>query len=138
MSASEPALIFCSVPYIHKPKPRRINKKSNYVLYNYKYNINNRQFNQRAKNNNIEFKKSKKHHNTHEEKKEYSFNLDLISLEEIDNDFKELKSKFEEIEEQKELIQLIFKTENEIHKNEANLNSKRIKRSKKPFCINVQ
>ena len=62
----------------------------------------------------------------------------MIPLEEIENDFKDLKSKFEEIEEQKELIQLIYKTESELLKNESNLNAKRIKRSKKPFCINVQ
>ena len=138
MSAKEPTLIVCSVPNIHKPKPRRINKKSNYYLYNNKHNINNnRPFNQRTKNNNVELKKHKKH-NIYEEKKKYSFNLDLIPLEEIENDFKELKSKFEEIEEQKELIQLIYKTESELLKNENNLNAKRIKRSKKPFCINVQ
>ena len=134
MSAEEPKLIICSVPKIHKPKPRRINKKLNNFLYNKKYSNYNRQFNQRSKMNNIEYKKNIKY-NKNEEKKKYCFNLDLISLEEIENDFKELKSKFEEIEEQKELIKLIYKTENEIYKNETYINSKRIKRSKKPFCI---
>ena len=138
MSASEPALIFCSVPYIHKPKPRRINKKSNYVLYNYKYNINNRQFNQRAKNNNIEFKKSKKHHNTHEEKKEYSFNLDLISLEEIENDFKEFESKNEEIEVKRELLHLLWKADNETNRNDCCRNFQGIRRPQRSFCKNFK
>ncbi len=69
-----------------------------------------------------------------EKRKNLSFNLDLISLEEIDNDFKEFKSKSEETEVQNELINLLKETNNE----SLNENFQTIKRPEKPFCKNIK
>ena len=63
---------------------------------------------------------------------------DLISFEEIENDFKDFKSKSEDIQVQKELIQLIRKAENESCRNECYENYKRIKRPQNPFCKNIE
>ena len=138
MATQEPILIICPVAKIHKPKPKRINKKSNIFPYNKKSNFNNRQIKPRSSRiNNYEYKKNIK--NNHQEKNEkFSFNLDLISLEEIENDFKVFKSKSEEIEEQRELIKLIGKADDEYFRKECFTNSQRIKRPQKPFCKNIE
>ena len=139
MSKSEPIVIICPVTKIHKPKPRRLNKKTNIFQYNKKSNINKKQLKQKPlKLKSHEYKKNLKNY-FHEEKKEkVSFNLDLISLEEIENDFKEFKSKNEEIEEQKELIQLIGIANEEYYKNDCLRNIHKIKRPLKPFCKNIE
>ena len=140
MSKSEPIVIICPVSKIHKPKPRRLNKKTNIYQYNKKCNINKKQLKQKAlKLNSHEYKKNNLRNYFHEEKKEKdSFNLDLISLEEIENDFKEFKSKNEEIEEQRELIQLIGIANEEYYKNDCIRNIHKIKRPLKPFCKNIE
>ena len=131
MATQEPILIICPVAKIHKPKPKRINKKSNIFSYNKKNNFNNKQIKQRTSRiGNHEHKKNIK--NNHQEK--FSFNLDMISLQEIENDFKIFKSKSEEIEEQRELIKLIGKADDEYFGNDCYRNSQRIKRPQKPFC----
>ena len=138
MSKSEPIVIICPVAKIHKPKPRRLNKKTNIYQYNKKCNINQKQLKQKPlKLNSHEYKKNLKKV-FHEDKKEkVSFNLDLISLEEIENDFKEFKSKNEEIEEQRELIKLIGKANEEYYKKDCIRNMHKIKRPLKPFCKNI-
>ena len=74
----------------------------------------------------------------HDEKnKNLPFNLNSISLEEIENDFKEFKIKNEETEVQRELIDLILKADNESCRNECNLNCQRIRRPQKTFCKNI-
>ena len=141
MATKEPLLIICKETKIHKPKPRRINKKSNIVQYNNRGIYMNRQQKQRYQRiDNHEHKKLNKLQNyINEEKgKKHSFNLDLISFEEIENDFKDFKSKSEDIQVQKELIQLIRKAENESCRNECYENFKKIKRPQNPFCKNIE
>ena len=82
---SDPLLVICNTPKIYHPKPKRINKIMNYKEEQRKYKI----------------KKILK---------KKILNLDLISTEEIENDFIEFKNKNEEIEVQKELFSLIKKT----------------------------
>ena len=67
-------------------------------------------------------------------KKPKTFNLDLISENEIKNDFDEFKSKSEEIKAQKELIYLIKKCKKE-KKNKNNMKYKRPERQ--PLYNNV-
>ena len=138
MATKEPLLIICKETKIHKPKPRRINKKSNIVQYNNRGIYMNRQPKQRGQRiDNHELKKLNKLQNYINGKK-HSFNLDLISFEEIEKDFKDFKSKSEDIQVQKELIQLIRKAESESCRNECYENYKRIKRPQNPFCKNIE
>ena len=136
MASTEPLLIICAEPKIHKPKPKRINKKSNIFQYNKKSNNYNRHLNHRPQRNNYEQKKNKNY--LHEDKNEMCFNLDLISLEEIENDFKLIKSKSEEIEVQRELINLMKRASDESYRNESYKNFQRIKRPQNPFCKNIE
>ena len=137
MAAKEPLVIACSNSKIFRPKPKRMNKKYNIYQYNKKCVYNNRQpkqKNSKADYNNESKKNALKNYLYEEKNKALSFNLDLISLEEMENDFKEFKSKSEEIEVQNELINLIRKSDNEYF----NENVQIIKRPKKPFCKNFK
>ena len=133
MAAKEPLVIVCSSEKIYKPKPKRMNKKYNIYQYNKKCSYKNRQ--PKQKNLRIDFNNEHKKNNIKntlfdEKNKALSFNLDFISLEEIDNDFKEFKSKSEELEVQRELINLMKETNDECY----NENCQIIKRPEKPFC----
>ena len=137
MAGKEPLMVMCSTAKIYRPKPKRINKKYNIYQYTKKCVYNNRQPKQRNIKNdfNNELKKNYIKNYLYEEKnKALSFNLDLISLEEMENDFKEFKSKSEEIEVQNELINLIRKSDNEYF----NENVQIIKRPEKPSCKNIK
>ena len=137
MAAKEPLVIACSNSKIFRPKPKRINKKYNIYQYNKKCVYNNRQpkqKNSKADYNNESKKNALKNYLYEEKNKALSFNLDFISLEEIDKDFKEFKSKSEELEVQNELINLMKKADNEYY----NENVQIIKRPKKPFCKNFK
>ena len=139
MATSKPIIIICAEQKIHKPKPKRINKKSNIFQYNKKCLYNNRQFKQRnSRMNYNEHKKCNMKCFVHDERnKNLSFNLDLISLEEINNDFKEFQSNNEDIEVQKELIDLIRKADCESCRNDCSENFQRIRRPQNPFCKNM-
>ena len=138
MAAKEPLVIPCSNAKIFRPKPKRINKKYNIYQFNKKCVYNNRQpkqKNSKADYNNESKKNVLKNYLYEEKNKALSFNLDFISLEEIDKDFKEFKSKSEELEVQNELINLMKKADNEYYYND---NVQIIKRPKKPFCKNFK
>ena len=140
MATTKPIIIICTEPKIHKPKPKRINKKSNIFCYNKKGLYNNRQIKPRnSRMNNNDHKKSNTKNFIHDEKnKNLSFNLDLISLEEIENDFKDFKSKNEEIEVQRELLNLIKKAGCETCRNNCYRNFQRVRRPKNLFYKNVE
>ena len=132
MSSIEPLLIIYDHPII-KPKPKRIHKIQNNMpkntndlftkksLKSKSLRINNQQENCGNK---IKKKNSEK----------LSFNLDLISLEEIENDFNDFKSKTEEIEEQKEILYLLKKANN----NNSCRNIRKYKRPENPICKNFE
>ena len=140
MSTTKPIIIICTEQKIHKPKAKRINKKSNIFYYNKKCLYNNRQIKPRnSRMNNNDHKKSNIKNYMHDEKnKNFSFNLDLISLEEIENDFKEFKSKNEEIEVQRELLNLIKKAGNESCRNDYCRNFQRVRRPKNLIYKNIE
>ena len=137
MAGKEPLMIVCNSSKVYQPKPKRINKKYNIYQYNKKCSFNNRQQKQRKikmdYNNDIK-KNYIKNYFYEEKNKALSFNLDFISLDEIEKDFKEFKSKSEEIEEQNELINLIREADNECF----NDNIQIIKRPEKPYCRNIK
>ena len=116
MDSNNLVLIICDEPVIHKPKPKRIHK----IQYNMSHSNNNLFNNRQLKADKIQ---RKNYHDNEINKINYKasknlpFNLDLISLEEIENDFNEFKSKSEEIEAQKELLNLLRKANNN-HKKE--------------------
>ena len=118
MASIKPVLIICDEPIIHKPKPKRINKIQSNMSYIQKDYFSKRLFNQnKMSRKNKHEKKNKNNNNNNESSEKISFNLDLISLEEIENDFNEIKSKNEEIEVQKELLNLLRNANNH-YKNE--------------------
>ena len=115
MDSNNLVLIVCDEPVIHKPKPKRIHKMQYSISGGNNALFNNRPLNPKKiprkkyydnKNNKINYKTSSK----------LPFNLDLISLEEIENDFNEFKTKNEEVEVQKELLNLLKKANNINHK----------------------
>ena len=137
MAAKEPIIIMSSSSKIYNPKPKRMNKKYNIYQYNKKCVYNNRQLKTRKIMSDFNYENKKnciKNYFYEDKNKALSFNLDLISLEEIDNDFKEFKSKSEETEVQNELINLLKETNNE----SLNENFQTIKRPEKPFCKNIK
>ena len=117
MASNNPVLIICDVPVIHRPKPKRIHKMQYNMSHNNNGLLNNRRLNpgKNSRKNHHENKINKLNNKT---SGKISFNLDLISLEEIENDFNEFKSKNEEIEVQKELLNLLRKAKNNNHQKE--------------------
>ena len=110
MAAKEPIIIMSSSSKIYNPKPKRMNKKYNIYQYNKKCVYNNRQLKTRKLMSDFNYENKKnciKNYFYEDKNKALSFNLDLISLEEINKDFKEFKSKSEELEVQNELVSLI-------------------------------
>ena len=136
MATAQPMAIKYTEPKIHRPKPKRINKNPNIFQYNKKILFYNKQIRTKnTKNNMNDFKKNNMKYFLNDDKsKNLSFNLDFISLEEIEKDFKEFKSKNEEIEVQRELIDLIKKSEHESCRNDCT-NCHKIRRPEKPLYI---
>ena len=91
------------------------------MQYNMSHNNNglfsNRRLNP-GKNSRKNYHENKINKLNHKTSVKHSFNLDLISLEEIENDFNEFKSKSEEIEVQKELLNLLRNANNNNHQKE--------------------
>ena len=139
MATEEPLLIICEEPKIHKPKPRRINKNSNIFQNNNKSKYKRNQNRHSSKMNFYDEKNINSKNQLNEERgQNICFNLDKISLEEIENDFKLFKSKSEDIKVQKELLNLIRKVENESCRNDCYKKSKIIKRPENPFSKNIE
>ena len=137
MAGKEPIMIMCSTSKIYQPKPKRINKKFNIYQYNKKCVYNNRQLKTRKIMSDFNYENKKnciKNYFYEDKNKALSFNLDLISLEEINKDFKEFKSKSEELEVQNELVSLIKEADNEHYREDFHL----IKRPENPSCTNIK
>ena len=116
MASIKPVLIICEEPIIHKPKPKRINKIQSNMSYIRKDHFSNRLFIKNKMSRKLNHGKRSKIAHNNEKPEKISFNLDLISLEEIENDFNEIKSKNEELEVQKELLNLLRKANNKYKK----------------------
>ena len=133
----ETKLIVSDIKNIYKPKPKRIyqnnlklfpisdfpghshkNKKS----HKHKLQKRRENWNLMLKNNCIT----------------KSQNFDLISFEEIENDFKELKAKSEIFEVENELLKLLDNSTNDTSFNEEEKKKKGIKRPKNIFYKNFE
>ena len=137
MAGKEPLMIVCNSSKVYQPKPKRINKKYNIYQYNKKCVYNNRQLKTRKIMSDFNYENKKnciKNYFYEDKNKALSFNLDLISLEEINKDFKEFKSKSEELEVQNELVSLIKEADNEHYREDFHL----IKRPENPSCTNIK
>ena len=141
MASIKPVLIICEEPIIYKPKPKRINKIQSNMSYIQKDHFGKRLFNQNKmsrKNKHEKKNKNKNNNNNNESSEKISFNLDLISLEEIENDFNEIKSKNEEFEVQKELLNLLRNANNNCKKENCPNNFGNFKRPKNPDYKNFE
>lgn len=101
----EPKLIVSDINIIYKPKPKRlfkVNKKitqlSHFTTKNHENKSHKQKLKKRRENWNLNLKKNGI---------AKSQNFDLISFEEIENDFKELKAKSEIFEVENELLKLL-------------------------------
>ena len=117
MDSNNLALIICDEPVIHKPKPKRIHRMEYSMSHSNNGLFNNRRLNQ-GKILRKKYHENKNNKINNRISRNLPFNLDLISLEEIENDFNEFKSKNEEIEVQKELLNLLKKANNNKYKRE--------------------
>ena len=138
MASIKPVLIICEEPIIHKPKPKRINKIQSNMPYIHKDHFSNRLFNKNKMSRKHNHGKRSKNDHNNEKSEKISFNLDLISLEEIENDFNEIKSKNEELEVQKELLNLLRNANNNYKKENYPNNFGKFKRPKKPDYKNFE
>ena len=137
MAGKEPLMIVCNSSKVYQPKTKRMNKKYNIYQYNKKCVYNNRQLKTRKIMSDFNYENKKnciKNYFYEDKNKALSFNLDLISLEEINKDFKEFKSKSEELEVQNELVSLIKEADNEHYREDFHL----IKRPENPSCTNIK
>ena len=126
--SNEPKLIVSEPNIIYKPIPKKVynsNMKfshfSNYSSINQKNRIDN---------NKNKHKKKCKNWNLNNNKKGKKQNFDLISLEEIENDFKKLKAKSEIVEVENELLKLLELSTKDISFDEYKRKIKPIKRPK--------
>ena len=138
MASIKPVLIICDEPIIHKPKPKRINKIQSNMSYFNNGLFSNRQFNQNKISRRHNHGKNNKNNYNNKKSEKISFNLDLISLEEIENDFNEIKSKNEEIEVQKELLNLLRNANNHYKNENCPNNFRKFKRPKNPDYKNFE
>ena len=105
--SNEPKFIICETDIIYKPKPKKL----------YKSNLKLSPLNNLAKSSNEnqaharKIKKKRENLNLNLKKNvTKSQNFDLISFEEIENDFKELKVQSERIQVENELLKLLEKS----------------------------
>ena len=127
--SNEPKLVICETNIIYKPKPKKV-YKSNLNLSPISHLSTNLNGNKKQKR-----KTKKKPDNIDLNLKKNgitkSQNFDLISFEEIENDFKELKAQTERIKVENELLKLLENSTNDSSSNEDEKKNKKIKRPKK-------
>ena len=137
----EPKLIIEEIKIIYKPKPKRIYQNNSKLFpiadipagHSHKNKKNNKQkFQKKHENWNLKLKK---------DGIAKSQNFNLISFEEIENDFKELKAKSEIFEVENELLKLFCNSTNDTsfdEEEEKNKKRIRIKRPKNIFYENLE
>ena len=134
--SNEPKLVICEANIIYKPKPKKVYKSNLNLspISHFPTNLNgNKKQTRKTKKNpeNIDYN-LKKNGITK------SQNFDLISFEEIENDFKELKAQSERIKVEKELLKLLENSTKDSSSNEDEKIKKKIKRPKKILYKNYQ
>ena len=127
----EPKLIVSEINIIYKPKPKRLfkaNKKLSTLIHLTAKTHENKSHKQKIK---------KRRENLTKNGIAKSQNFDLISLEEIENDFKELKAKSEIFEVENELLKLLQNSTKDTSFEEERKN-KIIERPKNIFYKNFE
>ena len=121
-------------PILYRPKPKKLyiahilNKDKTYKKHFPLSPTSNSNFNL----NNMKKKKNYK------EKKNSKFDINKISLEEIETDFNLLKARSEIIEVENELLSLLRNSTKENSMEEDTKNTIKIKRPKNPFLQNLE
>ena len=135
--SNESELIMNDINIIYKPKPKKV-YKSNFELSPKSITISN----QDSKAHGKKHKNRKKHENLNLNLKKNgmtkSQNFDLISFEEIENDFKLLKAKSEMVQVQNELLKLLENSTNDTSFDEEEKKKKVIKRPKNLLYNNCE
>lgn len=133
--SNEPKFIICETDIIYKPKPKKL----------YKSNLKLSPLNNLAKSSNEnqaharKIKKKRENLNLNLKKNvTKSQNFDLISFEEIENDFKELKVQSERIQVENELLKLLENSTKDTSFDEEEKKSKKIARPKNIYYKNFE
>ena len=134
MKSKNEKIIYCDVKKIHKPKPKKMFKINDCYKGNIKCNPGHRKI--PNYNNDIPKKKKNEYYNKNKFNK---FDIDSISLEEIEKDFIAFKSKNETLKVENELLQLLLEPSNKEKCN--NIKNNKMKKQLSPeenkYNINI-
>jgi hypothetical protein len=125
-------------PILYRPKPKKlyiihtINKDKNSFKKHFPLSP--------TSNSNFNFKnmKNENHVKKRKEKKNSKFDINKISLEEIETDFNLLKARSEVIEVENELLSLLRNSTKDNSMDEDTKDTIKIKRPKNPFLQNLE
>ena len=133
--SDEPKIIIDDINIIYRPKPKRVYKSNLKLSQHSHFTTTVHDKKKRTQH----LKKIRENWNMNQKKNAIakSQNIDLISYEEIENDFKLLKAKSEIIEVQNELLKLLENSTNDTSFDEETKN-KAIKRPKNTFYKNFE
>ena len=131
--SKEPKLLFCETNIIYKPKPRKLYKSNLQLSPSFKLDLN--EFGH--KNFNHKKKRKKEILDLNLKKNTKSQNFELISFEEIENDFKKLKFQSERVQVENELLKLLENSTEDTSSNEDDIIKKKIKRPKIAYFSNI-
>ena len=136
--SDEPKLIMNDINIIYRPKPKKVYKsnfelspKSNFTISNQDSKTHGKKHKNRKKHENLNLNLKKKGMTK-------SQNFDLISFDEIENDFKLLKAKSEMVQVQNELLKLLENSTNDNSFDEVEKKKKVIKRPKNLLYNNCE
>ena len=134
--SNEPKLLVSDINIIYKPKPRKVyisnfelSSKTNFTTNHLESKMHIRKHKHRKKHENWNLKKNGI---------TKSQNFDLISLDEIEKDFKELKARREIVQVQKELLKLLENSTNYTRFDEKEKKTQIIKRPKNLLYKNFE
>ena len=134
--SNEPKLVISEANVIYKPKPKKVYKSninlspiSHFSTYLNGNKKQKRKIKKKQENMDLNLKKNGI---------TKSQNFDLISFEEIENDFKELQAQTERIKVENELLKLLENSTNDSSSNEDEKRNKKIKRPKNIFYKNCE
>ena len=123
--ANEPKFIISDINIIYKPKPKRLCKTNlKFTPHFHGNKIKKQKLKKRCENFDLNLKK---------QGSAKSQNIDLISFEEIENDFKMLKAKSEIFEVENELLKLLENSTKDSSFEEEKRKNKKIERPKNIF-----
>ena len=135
VETDEQNLMVDDINIIYRPKPKNIyklnlkeNYQSNYATYKRGKNNHHKKYKKQDEKRNLNLKKNKLAN---------SHNFDLISFEEIENDFKELKARTERIQIENELLKFLENSTKDSsfdfddEKEKKNKKNKKVERPKK-------